>query len=81
MSIPQDDPLRCGLAWAAKVACSGKYLTGRTARDVLLESIAWTFSTADELQVLRGKRPTDPLLQGVDIAEDDANHSVTLTRV
>jgi CubicO group peptidase (beta-lactamase class C family) len=39
--IPQDDPARCGLSWAAKVVSSGVHLTGRTPLDVLRASCAW----------------------------------------
>ncbi|MEM7017023.1 MAG: serine hydrolase [Pseudomonadota bacterium] len=80
MAIPQDNTLRCGLGWAAKVTCSGKYITGRTPEDVLKESIAWTFSNAAELEQLRGKKPTDVLLEGVEIIEDESRQSITLTK-
>jgi hypothetical protein len=36
--VPQDDPARCGLAWAAKVVCSGVYITGRASAEVLVVS-------------------------------------------
>ncbi|MEM8766696.1 MAG: serine hydrolase [Pseudomonadota bacterium] len=80
MPIPQDDPLRCGLAWAAKVACSGKYLTGRRPQDVLRESVAWMFSDQQELEALRGKKPTDVLLEGVEVEADEAQRSITLRK-
>ncbi|MEM6999703.1 MAG: serine hydrolase [Pseudomonadota bacterium] len=80
MAIPQDQWLRCGLAWAAKIACSGRYVTGRKPLDVLLESAAWTYSTPEDLQALRGGKPTDVLLEGVTLSEDLSQRAVTLEK-
>ncbi|MEM1230382.1 MAG: serine hydrolase [Pseudomonadota bacterium] len=79
MAVPQNEPLRCGLSWAAKVACSGYYLSGRAPRDVLLQSIAWTYAPPEELKQLKG-RSTEILLEGLSIEHDEADQRVTLTR-
>ncbi|MEM6708497.1 MAG: serine hydrolase [Pseudomonadota bacterium] len=80
MAVEQTDWRACGLAWAAKIACSGRYITGRAVRDVLLESAAWTYSTPEELKQLRGGASTECLLAGVEVQENEALRSVTLTK-
>ncbi|MEM7143348.1 MAG: serine hydrolase [Actinomycetota bacterium] len=48
MPIPQDDPLRCGLAWSAKVCASGQVHTDRDPALVFGESCNW-MAASDEI--------------------------------
>jgi CubicO group peptidase (beta-lactamase class C family) len=67
-AIPQDDPPRCGLSWAAKVVSSGVHITGRQPLEVLRASCAWMALPDDVLQrALRDKDPSAIFALKVDI--------------
>ncbi|MEM7707278.1 MAG: serine hydrolase [Pseudomonadota bacterium] len=48
--IPQDDVARCGLSWAAKVVCSGVFITGRDPGETFRASCAWMAASEEILQ-------------------------------
>jgi CubicO group peptidase (beta-lactamase class C family) len=58
-AVPQDDPVRCGLSWAAKVVSSGVHITGRKPVEVLRASCAWMALPDEALrQALQHKDPS-----------------------
>jgi len=80
MPVQQSDPLGCGLCWSAKVACSGKWITGREPREVLLQSSAWTYSTPEELVRLIKEESTEYLVSEVDIHVNESLQTITLSK-
>jgi CubicO group peptidase (beta-lactamase class C family) len=79
--IPQDDPARCGLAWAAKVICSGRYITGRQPLETLRSSCIW-MTVPDELmrQVLATGDVRPIFGVQVTIEEHPSLRAITLRR-
>ncbi|MEM6639870.1 MAG: serine hydrolase [Pseudomonadota bacterium] len=58
MSIPQEDVTRCGLSWAAKVICSGVFVTGRDPTEVLRASCSWMAAPEEALkEALENRNP------------------------
>ncbi len=81
MAIEQTDPERCGLAWAAKVVCSGVYLTGRVPLEVLRSSCAWMVLSDEVLRdALTRKDPAAVFGLKVDIEHDASRKQITLTQ-
>jgi CubicO group peptidase (beta-lactamase class C family) len=76
--VPQDDPARCGLSWAAKVVSSGVHLTGRKPLEVLRSSCAWMVLPDEALrQALKDRDPSAIFSLQVDI-EQRADGTTTL---
>ncbi len=80
MTIPQTDPDRCSLSWAAKVVCSGVYITGRDPHDVMRGSAGWMASGADERRAANAAHSPEPLAAGVTLEHDPASRTVRLSR-
>lgn len=62
MPVPQNDPLQCGLAWAAKVCASGHFITGRDPSDVFRESCNWMAASDDVVRAAIEQRNPSGLL-------------------
>ncbi|MEM1020570.1 MAG: serine hydrolase [Pseudomonadota bacterium] len=79
MTIPQNEPDRCGLAWAAKVIASGVFITGRDPQDVFAFSCNW-MAAPDALmkEVLETKNPEPLLSLPISIDVDRDKEVVTL---
>ncbi|MEM9397105.1 MAG: serine hydrolase [Pseudomonadota bacterium] len=79
MAIPQNEPDRCGLAWATKVVASGVFITGREPQEIFNFSCNWMAAT-DALmhQVLETREPNALLEMPVEIEVDRAAEAVTL---
>jgi CubicO group peptidase (beta-lactamase class C family) len=79
--VPQDDPARCGLAWAAKVVCSGVYITGRASAEVLRSSCIWmTVPDAVMRQVLTTGDVRPIFAEPVEIIEHPDLQAITLRK-
>ncbi len=79
-AIGQDEPVRCGLAWAAKVVASDWQVNGRDPHDTLKNSMAWAFNAPEAIAAAVRSRDLAPLVAGVEIAVDAAQRSVRVSR-
>jgi CubicO group peptidase (beta-lactamase class C family) len=79
-AVPQSDPISCGLAWAAKVATTDLFLLGRPPEETLRESIAWAWSSPEELQAMRAAGDLSVLMRGVTVEVDQGRQAVTVRR-
>jgi len=75
--VPQDDPARCALAWAAKVVCSAVFVTGREPQEALRNSAAWMLLGRERLRRILAGDPSAAKLD-VDVRVDRAAGVVTL---
>jgi CubicO group peptidase (beta-lactamase class C family) len=79
VAVDQSDPRRCGLAWAAKVVCSGVFITGREPWDVVRQSCSWMIATDEEIRsVIEGRGHLD-LGERLVLDVDAGRRAVTLT--
>ncbi|MEM9169226.1 MAG: serine hydrolase [Pseudomonadota bacterium] len=80
MAIDQNNPARCGLAWAAKVVASGVFVTGRDPKDVFTLSCSWMAAPDHVMkEALETKNPRLLLELPVEIDVDRDAESVRLT--
>lgn len=77
--IPQSEPERCGLAWAAKVVCSGVYISKRKPIEVLRSSCAW-MTAPDEIMryALATGDPSAIFTLKTEIIEHPKEQAITL---
>lgn len=75
--VPQDDPARCALSWAAKVVCSAVFVTGRDPNKAFRTSASWMLFGRERLRrILDGDREAARL--DVEVRVDRERQSVTL---
>jgi CubicO group peptidase (beta-lactamase class C family) len=79
VAIDPWDTRRCGLAWAAKVVCSGAFITGRDPRDVVRQSCGYMIATDEELRAAIEGRRRLRLGERLHIDVDPERQAVTLT--
>lgn len=79
-AVPQSDPISCGLAWAAKVVTTDLFLLGRQPEETLRESIAWAWSSPEELLAMRAAGDLSVLMRGVQVEVDAERQAVTVRR-
>jgi CubicO group peptidase (beta-lactamase class C family) len=80
MPIPRDDIDRCSLSWAAKVVCSGIWITGREGPDVLAGSAGWMASGPEQRRAAGVAKSVAPLLEGLTVEHDVSRRLVSVTR-
>ncbi|MEM1396187.1 MAG: serine hydrolase [Pseudomonadota bacterium] len=81
MAIPQNDPLTCGLAWAAKVCASGLFITGRDPLRTFRESCNWMAAPDELVRAAIKERTPEPLMSltpEVEINEELGGLSLSL---
>ncbi|MEM7663451.1 MAG: serine hydrolase [Pseudomonadota bacterium] len=80
MSIPQNDPDLCGLAWATKVCASGHFHTSRDPLQTFYESCNWMAASDDVVrQAIKDRDPTGLMSLRPEIALDEDRASLSLT--
>ncbi len=79
MAIPQSDIDRCGLSWAAKVVCTGVFVTGREPEEILRASCAWMAAPEDVLrEAMHNRNPRALLALEFDVDVDRDKQLVRL---
>ncbi|MEM9705212.1 MAG: serine hydrolase, partial [Pseudomonadota bacterium] len=80
MAIDQNNPARCGLAWATKVVASGAFITKRDPKEVLTLSCSWMAAPDHVMkEALEQKNPRALMELPVEINVDEDDELVQLS--
>ncbi|MEM9056196.1 MAG: serine hydrolase [Pseudomonadota bacterium] len=80
MAVPQTEIDRCGLSWAAKVICSGVFVSGRNPTEVLRASCAWMAAPQEALrEALENRNPMAIMGLPFEVEVDEDRQAVRLS--